>query len=71
MTIRIVYGPNDHQNLTIESGSSVQDVFNELGPIFGIPGGLDVRVNGVDKTYSCCVENGDVIEFVKKSGSKS
>lgn len=66
--VKVIYGGNSV--VKQYDGQTVSAVRNDLGNFFQIPGGAQVRVNGVSAADEHVLRPNDVVEFVKTSGEK-
>ena len=76
ITINIISGANEHKNLTVDSGYTIDDLRDDFETPFGIPKDSTAVVthqNGevitdCDDDYE--LSNGDTVEFRKETGTK-
>lgn len=69
MQVTVLSGANSHP-INVESGATIQSIYDEVGELFSLDENSSAKVNGVAAEFSRGVCDGDKVEFVKSTGTK-
>jgi len=71
ISINIISGANEHNNVSVSNGYTVGDLREDFGSAFGIPYGSNAVIDGVNRSDDYALRDGDTITFQKETGTKA